>query len=559
MIRERAKMMGEMLLEEGLITQDQLNEALRIQKTTRQKLGEILIEGGVVTEDQILDMLGKQYHLPFIDLTKVAVQPEAAASINVNLARKYTLIPVKREDPFITIATADPLDFYALDDIRVATGLIVKPVIAFKKQILEAIEKNYAGHTARAAAHDLRLESKEEKIEETDLLLEGVNRAPVVRLVQSIIQYAVKKNASDIHIEPLENELRVRVRIDGELQETMRTPIAAHSAVTTRIKIMGKMDIAEKRIPQDGRINDVIEGKNIDMRISVMPTVYGEKIVIRLLNKSDALITKKNLGLTPENEALLDMIIKNPHGMLLVTGPTGSGKTTTLYAILKEINAPTRNILTIEDPVEYEIPGVNHTQVNVKAGLTFASGLRAILRQDPDIVMVGEIRDSETAQIAVRAAITGHLVLSTLHTNDAASTITRLVDMGTEPFLVSSSLVGIIAQRLVRKLCSSCREACTPSGSEMKLLDISAPQEIFKPKGCNLCNFTGFKGRMAIFEIIVVDRKIRDMINAGANADEIRDEAIKAGTKTLRQNCAGLVLNGTTSISELLKATYEVD
>lgn len=559
MAQGRIRRTGELLIEKGLITQQQLDQALNAQSTSPRKIGDVLVEFGFVSEKQVLDVLSKQYNLPFVDLADTALQPEAAALINVNLAKKYMLLPIRREDYSLVVAMADPLDFYAIDDVRTVTGLTVKPVIALKGQILEAIEKSFQSDTAKAVAREIKTEKANAAMEETDLLLEEIKKAPVVRLVQSILQYAVRKNASDIHIEPMEHEMRVRIRQDGELQEAMKTPISAHSAVITRIKIMAHLDIAEKRLPQDGRIEEVLDGKNIDMRISIMPTVFGEKIVIRLLDKSDMIMTKEDLGLANENAEIFQKIIRSPNGMVLVTGPTGSGKTTTLYAVLKEINNPSLNILTIEDPVEYHMEGVNHTQVNAKAGLTFASGLRAILRQDPDIIMVGEIRDSETAQIAIRAAITGHLVLSTVHTNDSASTISRLVDMGIEPFLLSSSLVGIIAQRLVKKLCPKCHEPYQASKSETHYLGLDKEQTIYRRKGCNACNFTGYKGRTAIFEIMAVDRKIRELIDSRATADEIRDMATKAGMKSLRQNCTRLVLEGVTSMDELMRATYQVD
>ncbi len=559
MAQGRIRRTGELLIEKGLISQQQLDQALKMQDTSLKKIGDILIDLGFVTEKQVLDVLSKQYNLPMIDLSDAAIQPEATALINVNLARKYTLLPIRKENSSLIIAMADPLDFYAIDDVRTVTGLMVKPVIALKEQILEAIEKSFQGDAAKAVAREIKTERKPGANEETELLLEEIKKAPVVRLVQSILQYAIRKNASDIHIEPMEDEMRVRIRQDGELQEAMRTPVSAHSAVVTRIKIMAHLDIAEKRLPQDGRIEEMIDGKSVDMRISIMPTVFGEKIVIRLLNKSDMILTKEDLGLANDNAEIFQKIIKSPNGMVLVTGPTGSGKTTTLYAVLKELNNPALNILTIEDPVEYQMEGVNHTQVNTKAGMTFASGLRAILRQDPDIIMVGEIRDSETAQIAIRAAITGHLVLSTVHTNDSASTISRLVDMGIEPFLLSSSLVGIVAQRLVKRLCPKCREPYTASKSEMNYLGLEQGKTIYRRKGCSHCNFAGYKGRTAIFEIMAIDRRIRELIDSRATADEIRDAAVQAGMTNLRQNCTRLVLDGVTSMDELMRATYQVD
>ncbi len=383
--------------------------------------------------------------------------------------------------------------------------------------------------------------------------------APVVRLINSVLQHSIKSSASDIHIEPTAGNLKVRFRIDGQLQEVMNSSMMAHSAIITRIKIMGGMDIAEKRIPQDGRVETKVDGKNVDLRLSILPTVYGEKVVIRILGGSSGALSRDQLGLSKANEILFDKITKSPNGIILVSGPTGSGKTTTLYSLLKEVNTPEVNIITVEDPVEYKLDGVNQVQVNTKAGLTFASGLRSILRQDPDIIMIGEIRDSETAQIAIRASITGHLVLSTIHTNDAASSVARLVDMGVESYLVTSSLVGVVAQRLVRNVCSHCKTAYKPSHSEMMLLKMKEPVPLYKGAGCPVCNYTGYKGRSAIHEIIVMTREIRELVNRGGSIDQINQIAARQGTINLRESCAELVLEGRTTVDEMLKVTYSTE
>ena len=389
--------------------------------------------------------------------------------------------------------------------------------------------------------------------------MDEVNNAPVVRFVDSIIQHAIRTRASDIHIEPYEKNIRIRFRIDGELQEIMTSSKRAHSAIVTRIKILGRMDIAEKRLPQDGRVEMHVDNKDVDLRISILPTVYGEKIVIRLLDRSSTILTKSQLGFSEENIKMFDKIIRSPNGIILVTGPTGSGKTTTLYAVLQELNKVSRNIITVEDPVEYRLDGVNQVQVNVKAGLTFANGLRSILRQDPDIIMIGEIRDSETAEIAVRAAITGHLVLSTMHTNDSASTVSRLVDMGIEPYLVSSSVVGVVAQRLVKKICINCKQEYKPTHSERDLLHLADGDILSRGAGCSICGNTGYRGRTAIHEVMLVTREIRELIDHRASIDELRTAAAKYGTITLRDSCSRLVRKGITTSDEMLKVTYSLE
>ena len=434
-------------------------------------------------------------------------------------------------------------------------------VISAQQDIARAINRYYdSSEKAERAVEDFKSQvgyEEEEAVEEDS----DVTNAPMVRLVNTIISQAVRMKASDIHIEPLEKNVRIRYRIDGELREVMSPTKSTHSALVTRIKIMGKMNISEKRIPQDGRVETLIEGMPIDMRLSVLPTVYGEKIVIRLLDRNSLMIRKEDLGFSDYNIAQLDRIMKVPEGIILVTGPTGSGKTTTLYTILRELNQESKNIITVEDPVEYRLDGINQVQVNNKAGLTFANGLRSILRQDPDIIMVGEIRDAETAEIAVRAAITGHVVLSTIHTNDTASTISRLGDMGIESYLISSSTVGIIAQRLVKKLCLKCKESHKATSEEQKMLGL--PQDeaivIMKGRGCNSCSHTGYNGRTAIHEILVVDREIRNMISIESNIDDIKMRARQKGMTTLNESCRELVKQGITSIDEMIRMTFSFD
>lgn len=552
--------LGQLLLESEILTKKQLDEVLELQTKTSKKLGEILLEKGMVTEQQILKTLEYQYHIPYYDLSEVAIDPAVPGLISENIAKKHTLIPIKREKNIITVVMTDPLDFYAIDDVKRATKLDVKPAMATKSDILNSIERYYGKESAEKAIEELK--QTYDLVDFTGIdgqFGDEVTNAPVVRLVNSVIQHAIKTNASDIHIEPTESEMRIRFRIDGELQEAMKTSKSAHQAIVTRIKIMGQMDIAEKRVPQDGRIEVSIDGNNVDLRISILPTVHGEKIVIRVLGMGNRTYSKSELGFTPENLKLFDRIIKSPNGIILVSGPTGSGKTTTLYTVMQELNKPNVNIITVEDPVEYRTQGINQVQVNTKAGLTFASGLRSILRQDPDIIMIGEIRDSETAQIAIRSAITGHLVLSTIHTNDAASSIIRLVDMGIEPFLVSSAVVGLIAQRLVRKICKKCKTSYRPDHAEMMLLKLQNPQPLYKGAGCPACNNTGYAGRTAIHEIIPINKDIREMVTRGSNSDQIRHIAGRFGYTSLRENCTRLVLEGVTTTEELIKVTYSIE
>ncbi|WP_283408554.1 type II secretion system ATPase GspE [Anoxynatronum buryatiense] len=552
--------LGDLLVETGIITPDQLKDALTIQKESNKKIGEVLVEEGYISEKQIIEVLEFQLGIPHMDLEKTYIDPEMPRLISEKMARRHNLIPITQTDNRLMVAMADPLNIFAVDDVKIATGMQVDPVIASKEDILNAIGLYYEKESAEKALEEFDETYTSDFFDDlNEETLANVEKAPVVKLLNSVIRQAIKMKASDIHIEPLERSLRVRFRIDGDLQEIMKPQKASHSAVVTRIKIMGKMDIAEKRVPQDGRVEMEIDGREIDMRLAVMPTVYGEKIVIRLLDRSAILLSKDQLGFNDNNMKTFDRIIQHPHGIILVTGPTGSGKTTTLYTVLQELNKIDKNIITVEDPVEYRINGINQSQVNVKAGLTFASGLRSILRQDPDIIMIGEIRDTETAQIAVRAAITGHLVLSTLHTNDTVSTISRLIDMGIEPFLVSSSVVGIMAQRLVKRICPDCQTSCEPNEKERELLNLDNGAVIYRGKGCNACNQTGYRGRTGIHEILPMYDRIKTMIDERKPIESIRQQAIQSGMITLRQSCRQLVLNGTTTVDELVKMTYSLE
>jgi len=550
--------LGELLLYSGKVTKEQLNNALEKQKEDGRKLGEILVEEGYITNNDIIEVLEFQLGIPHVDLDKYTINPDIVSTIPENIARRHELIAIDKKGDYLIVAMADPLNIFAIDDIKMFTKLEIQPVIASKEIILKNIDKFYIKESTEKMLKEFKNSyefDNKDKIEEDELL--EIASAPIVKLINSIIQQAVDMRASDIHIEPYAKNIRIRFRVDGDLHEIIQLSSFSLSALVTRIKIMGKMNIAEKRVPQDGRAEAKINGKEIDIRISTIPTVYGEKIVLRLLERSNFMFSKDKLGFNERNLKVFDKILRQPYGIILVTGPTGSGKTTTLYATLKELNKIEKNIVTIEDPVEYKLEGINQVQVNPKAGLTFASGLRSILRQDPDIIMVGEIRDSETAEIAVRAAITGHLVLSTLHTNDCASSVIRLVDMGIEPYLVSSAVIGVVSQRLVKELCPNCKIPYKASYSEKSLLGLDKDKEItlYNPKGCNKCN-NGYKGRRAVHEVMVVNENIRRLIDNGASVEDLKIAAKKQGMITLLEDAVNLALNGHTTVEEVLRAGY---
>ncbi len=556
----KKKRLGDMLVEVGLLSTEQLMKALEKQKIENKKLGKILLELGLIEERDLFEVLQMQFSVPFFDLNTNTIDPKVPKLISKKLAEHHRILPVKFENSTIYLAMSDPLDIIAIDDVKMATGLSVKTFVAADKDIERAIHKYYdATDEAKAAAKKF---AEENEIEE-DVLSEtaDVTNSPIVRLVNTVILQAVRSKASDIHIEPFEHYLRIRFRIDGVLKELMSPDKAAHSGIVTRIKIIAGLNISERRIPQDGRIEQVIDGLPIDMRVSILPTVYGEKIVIRILDRSGALLSREQLGFSKYNMERLDRILKSPEGIFLMTGPTGSGKTTTLYTLLKEFNSIDTNIITVEDPVEYRLDGINQVQVNDKAGLTFASGLRSILRQDPDIVMVGEIRDTETAQIAIRAAITGHLVFSTLHTNDTASTLARLVDMGVETFMVSTSVKGVVAQRLVRRVCKKCALDYVATEEEKNALGVNPSEKLIlkRGKGCNGCSGTGYSGRCGIHEVLVVDDNIKSMMSKNTNTNELQKAAIAGGMKTLNESCRELVLQGVTTVEELIRVAYQLE
>lgn len=555
------KKLGDLLIENGKITFDQLKEALERQKTSGKRLGEILIDSGVITEEDIISTLEIQLGIRRVNLGVMDIAPEVTKLISENLVTKYTLIPVYIEYDILYVAMADPLNLFALDDVSIVSGYEVEPLIATTKEIKNAIAKYYSSQYAQKAADELTKEHTSKQTgsdsKEQEAEVDDVKNAPVVRLVDSIIENSIRAKASDIHIEPFENYVKVRYRIDGELREIMRTPKETQSALITRIKILASLNIAERRIPQDGRIMTTIDGKGVDLRVSVLPTVNGEKVVIRILDRENFLVERSVLGLDKEDDEKLDRILSKPYGIVLVTGPTGSGKSTTLYTVLRELNDEAKNIITVEDPVEFVLEGVNQVNVNSKTGLTFAAGLRSILRQDPDIIMIGEIRDGETAEIAIRAAITGHVVLSTLHTNDAPSSVVRLVDMGIEPYLVASSVNGIIAQRLVRRICPMCKEDYEANDFEKEILGVDKRQRLLLKhgKGCPFCNNSGYKGRVGIYEIMEFNKEVREIIVRQGNTDELRDICIEQGMKTLNRACADKVLSGQTTVSEMMRVT----
>ncbi len=552
----RRKRLGDMLIELNYITENDLQEALKIQKETGNKIGEVLIERGFITEDDLLQALEIQLGIQRIYLDMITVDRKAVKMISESLAKKYNVFPVQFIEGKLLVLMNDPLNIIAEDDVRIASGYEVKIALCGKAEIAQAISKYYSEDYMKKTAEEFRNQEKINEVLEEELS-EDIKNAPAVKLVDSIIQNAVRSKASDIHIEPFENRVCVRYRIDGALQKQFDSPKEPLAGLITRIKIMGNMDIAEKRIPQDGRIFTRVDGENVDLRVSVLPTVNGEKIVIRILDKSAFNVDKSVLGIADDDLDKINKIINKPHGIVLVTGPTGSGKSTTLYSLLRDLNKEDKNIITVEDPVEFSMDGINQVNVNAKAGLTFASGLRSILRQDPDIVMLGEIRDTETAEIAVRAAITGHLVLSTIHTNDAPSSIVRLKDMGVAPYLVSSALVGIIAQRLIRKLCIHCKEEYIASDYEKEILGVPKYQDLtlYRKVGCNRCSNTGYKGRVGIYEVMEINREIRDLINADKPLEEITNAALRNNMKTLNKSAMNVVLNGNSTVEELLRVT----
>lgn len=559
------KRIGELLIDKGLITHGQLKEALEMQKNGNEKrLGEIFVEIGVISKEELYEVLQYIYETELVDLSNYVIDPEVISLIPEKTALRLKLIPLSKNNGELVIAMANPLDVYAIDFIRDHTKVKkVKSLMAPEEDILSAITSYYQLGEYDDIIERLGTEVifREEEIEEDSKKLEAISReAPIIQLVNMLIVQGVKDRASDIHIEPNEKGLLIRFRIDGMLHDIRTLPNSIKSAIISRIKILAKMDIAERRLPQDGRFQVTFGSREVDLRVSSIPTVFGEKVVLRLLDKSKGLIKLEQLGFLTEQLEEFRSIIARSYGIILLTGPTGSGKTTTLYAALNEVNSNDKNIITVEDPVEYKLNRINQIQVKPKINLTFANTLRSILRQDPDIIMVGEIRDGETAQIAVQAALTGHLVLSTLHTNDAASAINRLIDMNVETFLISSSVIAVIAQRLVRVICEQCKEEYEPGKDVLKALNLtdnsnedSHPVKLHRGAGCPLCKNTGYYGRTSIYELIALDEDIRELIISKASSNIIKEAAIKKGMKTLKESGLKKVLQGITTIEEVLR------
>lgn len=554
--------LGDLLIEQNVLTEEELKKALELQKGSGKKIGEVLVDNGFITEEMIVRALQMQLGLKVVQLAGVTIPKEVRGLVSVDLLKKYTCIPFEL-DPYnaniLHLAMADPMDMMAIDDISIVTNLQVEPYIATTRDIRTAIDRWYGASETLDAARRFTKEREQLRVNTGEETGADVSDAPIVQLVRSLLEQAIRQRASDVHIEALESKVRVRYRIDGALYEKMVYDNSLLPAISTRIKIMGGMDISEKRKPQDGRMTIMVDRQEYDIRISSVPTVHGEKIVMRISSKLSLTKNKKELGLAPDELKRFDHMLSAPYGIIFVTGPTGSGKSTTLYTALSELNKEAVNIVTVEDPVEADIEGINQIQVNNKVNLTFASALRSILRQDPDIIMIGEIRDRETAGIAVQASITGHLVVSTLHTNNAAGTLNRMADMGVERYLIADSVVGVIAQRLVRKLCPHCRKKRPATEEEKRLLkqDTYKEMEIYEPTGCDLCNHTGYFGRTGVFEIMEVNEEIRDLIAEGGSSEELENAARRAGMCTLHDNGIRYVLEGITSIEEMLKVSYE--
>lgn len=558
MARVRKKI-GEMLLEEKLITEEQLMEALETQKMTGQKIGQVLVNKDYIKEEELYKILAEKIDRKFVNLEEYSINGEAVLKISQTLAQKHMAVPINVENGKLVVAMVDPTNIIALDDIMLYTNMRITSVLASEKQISNVINKYFGKQVVSNAAEEFKKENNIEDIPEDEEERDAeADNSPVAKMLNSLLEQAIRERASDIHIEPYEKTARVRFRIDGSLKEISQLDLRIIPALTTRVKILGSMNIAERRRPQDGRANFKLDGTEYDLRISSVPTAFGEKTVMRITDKSGFVKSIDNLGFFQEDKRAYDEILKNPNGIILVTGPTGSGKSTTLYATLREFNKEDVNILTVEDPVEATILGVNQVQVNHKANVDFANVLRTFLRQDPDIIMVGEIRDTETAEIAIQAALTGHLVLSTLHTNDSASTIGRLIDMGIEPFLIATTLKGIIAQRLVKRLCPKCKQEYEPTDKEYETLDLFDKSDVhfYKAVGCNYCNNTGYSGRIGVYEVLPISATIRQLISQKANAEEIKFVAMREGMSTIWRSCSRLVANGTTTVEELIRIAY---
>ncbi|CEN26059.1 type IV pilus assembly protein [[Clostridium] sordellii] len=549
---------GDKLVEKGYISREQLERALKLQNGTGKRIGEILIEQGIITPELLTSVLTELLDIENISLTRSNINPDVIKLIPENICRRYKIFPFKIEGNKLLMAMADPQDRQAMQDAKRISGLDIIPYIATMGQVNQAIEIFYSNADLDKA---LKEYSDSGVLKEESILEDDINSAPIVRLVHNILETAVRMKASDIHIERDGDFMRIRFRIDGILSEYMKMNSRPYKAVISRVKIMAGLNISEKRLPQDGRIFLNVDNRSIDYRVSTMPTSKDEKVVMRVLDRTTFMVSKEKLGLNKKNIQVYDELLENPYGLILVVGPTGSGKTTTLYAMLNQLNSIEKNILTIEDPVEYELDGINQSQINYKAGLDFANALRAFLRQDPDIIMVGEIRDLDTAQIGIRAALTGHLVLSTLHSNTAVSAISRLLDMKVDSFLITSALTGVVSQRLVRKVCENCKTSYLAEEGEKKALNYPLDKELilYKGSGCDKCNYTGYKGRTGVYEILKITKSVRDLINRGATEADIQKKAEELGMETMRKDATIKVINGETTIEEMLRVTFITD
>ena len=557
------KRLGDVLIDAGLIDDEQLAYALAQQKESKRRLGDELIHEGVITEAGLIEALQMQLGIEFIDLSQIDIDPEMSRVVTKNVARQYNVVPVKTTPEEVYLAMSDPLNFMAIEAVKNATRKRVVPMVTTQDSLMRAIMTLYGNEGAARAIEEMKrdVRSADEagagSFSTTSLDNDAdAQSAPTVRLVNSIIERAATERASDIHLEPRETDLHVRMRIDGLLRTILTVPKELQPSVISRLKIMGGMNTSERRIPQDGRANIRLKKQDIDLRINTLPTIHGETVVVRLLDKNEALFDPRGIGLEGDNLDKYNKLIRANNGMVLIVGPTGSGKSSTMYTMIRQLNTDSVNLVTLEDPVEYNIDGVNQVQINEKTGMTFASGLRAILRQDPDIVGVGEIRDGETAEIAMRAAITGHLVLSTVHTYDAASTIDRLIDIGVEPYLIASGVRGVISQRLVRKVCPHCREEYRPDPEEFEAVGLPYDPGVrfYRGSGCPMCFGTGYRGRTGVFEILVIDRALRSRITGGATREELKDAIERTGSfKTMEDSCRELVLTGATTVEEARK------
>lgn len=557
------KRLGDLLQEKGLLTEEELNEALKLQRESGEKLGDALVKLGLIQPEQMADVLSEHLGIPRVDPNRCYIPSELVNMVPDDLLNGNQILPIELENNLMTVAMTDPLNILIIDELQQATGFNIKPVIATSEEIMTALSRTMDIASSARAVFDEYLDDSLDFDADDDNEEQLLGDAPGVRLANLILQQAVRDKASDIHLEPTEDDLQVRFRIDGILRNVMTVPKRLRNDVNSRIKIMSNLDITERRRPQDGRIQAVIDGVEVDMRISTLPTIHGEKIVARVLNKSTGILSIEQFGFSQQNTEEILRVLRLNQGLILVTGPTGSGKTTTLYGFLQHLNTVEKNIITVEDPVEYQLPGINQVQINHKVGLTFASGLRSVLRQDPDIIMVGEIRDQETAEIAIRSALTGHLVLSTLHTNNTVATIARLLDMDIDPYLISSTLVAVISQRLVRKICNDCKEQVELTDPLLirfiKSYGIEPPEFVYQGRGCPACQDSGYRGRVAVEEMLILNKELKQAIDNRAHESLLRDIALKSGMVLLQVSAIKKLIAGITTGSEILRTVYSID